>query len=367
MGRSIRRAVGCFRVTMMGSSGDERNAKMSSSDRSMIRTRWAAIGAAIALALGGGGVGLVSATASSGERTSLVSIKPCRVVDVRPEFQVGPKSSPLGPGEVLTVSAHGSNGNCTGIPNDAVALSLNVTATDATAPTFLAVWQDGVPRPDEGSSLNPTPGAPPTPNAVTTRLSPTGQFNIYNLAGSVNVFVDINGYYVDHNHDDRYDTSAEVDAKIAAAEARAAATTMSRSMYDMLPAVDGTSWVRTFAYVHAGTASTECVVAPFDPVEGQTLTGASVSYLNDSGVPQQLDVTVYRFRTDPGPFGGVAGEVIDEVGSIEGDVPTAAGTAFYERRVVIDGDPVIRAGYRYATYICSDGEISIIGATIELE
>jgi len=181
-----------------------------------IRTRWAAIGAAVAITLGGGGIGLVSATQPDGAST-LIPITPCRVIDTRPDFNVGPKASPLGPGETHTVAAHGDNGDCTGIPTDAVALSMNVTAVDASAPTFLTIWATGDTQPT-ASSLNPTPGQPPAPNAVTTELSAGGEFDIFNLAGNVHVLADINGYYVDHHHDDRYYTQDEIDAVLPFAE-----------------------------------------------------------------------------------------------------------------------------------------------------
>ena len=48
------------------------------------------------------------------------------------------------------------------------------------------------------------PGQPPAPNAVTTGLDPAGMFTMYNAFGTVDVIVDVNGYYEDHNHDDRY-------------------------------------------------------------------------------------------------------------------------------------------------------------------
>lgn len=80
------------------------------------------------------------------------------------------------------------------LPTDAVGLSLNVTAVGATAPTFLTFWPGGT-RP-KASSLNPTPGQPPTPNAVVTDLVPAGTFQLYNLAGSVDVIIDVNGYYL---------------------------------------------------------------------------------------------------------------------------------------------------------------------------
>lgn len=175
---------------------------------SIIRTRWAALGAAVAVTLGAGGIGLVRATAPA-DATAFVAITPCRLFDTRPEFNVGSKSSPLGVGEIHTVKAHGSNGNCTGIPSGAVAVSMNMTAIDATAPTFLTVWAAGSSQP-VASNLNPVPGAPPTPNGVVTEVNGAGEFSIFNLAGSVHVFADVNGYYIDHDHDDRYYTKTEM-------------------------------------------------------------------------------------------------------------------------------------------------------------
>ena len=182
----------------------------------ILRCRWAAAGAALAITLGAGGVGVLHATSPSGAAT-FVPITPCRVLDTRPgSDKVGNRSTPIGGGESHTVAAHGNNGQCTGIPTAATGLSLNVTALDATTPTFLTVWPTGAARPT-ASNLNPSPGAPPTPNAVSTGLSADGRFDIFNASGTVNVIIDINGYYIDHNHDDRYYTEPEVDAAVAAA------------------------------------------------------------------------------------------------------------------------------------------------------
>ena len=178
-----------------------------------IRARWAALGAAVAVSIGaGGGIGLVNATVNSGERTVLVPITACRIADTRPAFQVGPKASPVGPNETHTVSAHGVNGDCT-LPNDAVALSLNVTTLNATSPSFVTIWANGTTRP-LASSLNPAPGQPPTPNAVITELSTDGKFDVFNRAGSIDVIIDVNGYYADHRHDDRYYTKTQTQGLI---------------------------------------------------------------------------------------------------------------------------------------------------------
>ena len=52
-----------------------------------------------------------------------MSINPCRLVDTRSAAPVGPKTSPMGPAEIHTVTARGANGECTGpssIPSNAI-------------------------------------------------------------------------------------------------------------------------------------------------------------------------------------------------------------------------------------------------------
>jgi hypothetical protein len=97
------------------------------------------------------------------------------------------------------VLARGSNGDCTGIPEGATGLSLNVTAVGATQATFVTLWPTGSALPTT-SNLNPLPGQGPTPNATMTGLSGDGQFDIYNAYGSVDMIVDVVGYYTDHHH-----------------------------------------------------------------------------------------------------------------------------------------------------------------------
>ena len=160
---------------------------------------------------------LASAGVSSGERPVLVPIVPCRLTDTRPAPNtVGPRSAPLAGADTATIEVQDPSTECVGeIPGDATALSLNVTALGATAQSFLTIWSEGD-RP-LAASLNPAPGEPPVPNAVTTALSSAQSFKVYNNAGSVNVVIDVNGYYVDHDHDDRYYTKNEVDTAISEA------------------------------------------------------------------------------------------------------------------------------------------------------
>ncbi len=175
-----------------------------------IRTRWAAVGAALAVSLGAGSVGLINATAPDGA-AAFVPITPCRLFDTRPAPNtVGPRTAPLGPDETYTIEAHGAAGSCN-LPDAAVGLVLNVTAVDASQATFLTLFPAGVDRPN-ASHLNPSPGTAPAPNAVTVDLSSAGQFSVFNRFGNVHVLADVVGYYTDHHHDDRYYTKQQADA-----------------------------------------------------------------------------------------------------------------------------------------------------------
>jgi len=178
------------------------------------RSRWAAIGAAVAVSLGAGGFGLASATVSTGEKPVYIAISPCRLTDTRPVFLVGPRATPYGPNETVTWTGTGAQGNCN-VPAGVSSLVLNVTAIDATLPTFLQFAPGTTVTPGGASSLNPVPGEPPTPNAVTIPIDDDGKFSVYNLQGTVDVIIDVVGYYDDHNHDDRYYTEAEVNSRIA--------------------------------------------------------------------------------------------------------------------------------------------------------
>jgi len=155
------------------------------------------------------------ADAAPGDSDStFVPITPCRLVDSRQ-----PGQSPLGPGEVRTVDAHGTNGPIAGsrcvIPTDAVGLSMNVTALDPSALTHWTIWPDGPAQP-VASSLNPAPGQPPTPNAVTTPISASGRFNVFNYAGTVGILVDIDGYHTDTSLTELSERLAAVEAALAA-------------------------------------------------------------------------------------------------------------------------------------------------------
>jgi hypothetical protein len=158
------------------------------------RSRWAAVGAAVAVTLGAGGIGLVNAAEANAESV-FVPITNCRIFDTRSTEDVGPRQTPLGPDEEFVVDGRGETGNCT-IPEAATALQLNVTAVNATATTHLTVYPSDADLP-LASNLNPQLGLGTAYNAVTTRLSDIeGEFSVYNYLGSIDVLADATGYFV---------------------------------------------------------------------------------------------------------------------------------------------------------------------------
>ena len=153
------------------------------------------IGALSLSVIAGAGVGVASANGDEAEETGmvLVPINPCRLFDTRSDSTVGERSTPILEEEAITITARGQSGNCT-IPEASGGLLLNLTAVNATRPTWLSAYPADAER-QLTSVLNPTPG-PPVPNAVTVLLSDAGEFTLYNRFGSVDTLADVMGYYI---------------------------------------------------------------------------------------------------------------------------------------------------------------------------
>jgi hypothetical protein len=81
-----------------------------------------------------------------------------------------------------------------GVPNDATAVVLNVTATSPTAATFATLWPSGVARPNPASNLNVVPGQT-APNLVIVGIGANRKVSLYNDAGSTHFVVDVVGWY----------------------------------------------------------------------------------------------------------------------------------------------------------------------------
>ena len=81
-----------------------------------------------------------------------------------------------------------------GVPSGATAVVANVTVTGTSAQSFLTVWPDGTTRPN-ASDLNWV-GGETVPNLVVAQLGSDGAVDVYAAAGSTDVLVDVEGYYI---------------------------------------------------------------------------------------------------------------------------------------------------------------------------
>ena len=238
--------------------------------RELLRTKWAAVGAAVAVTLGAGGVSLTQAAISTGEKPVYISLDaPCRVIDTR-------SGSPIGAGDAnaLTVQITGTNGECKdtlAIPADAVGVATNVTAIApngaASGRSYFTVYPADATRPVT-SNLNFVNGQPPVPNKVDVGLSADGKIKIYNNEGTAHAAVDIFGYYVDHNHDDRYYQKSETYTKGEVDSAVASATgALPETMYVMTNANNAGAITRQsggISLAHSGPGSAYFYTFPRD-------------------------------------------------------------------------------------------------------
>jgi subtilisin family serine protease len=140
-------------------------------------------------------VGLGAAGSGFDGGTQFTPMTPQRVLDTRSYgitadglYEAG---GAIGPQATRTTPISGR----VGIPADAVAVVLNVTATDPTAWSNLLVFPAGTTRP-LASNLNFTAGQT-VPNLVVVKLGTGGAMSLFNAAGSTQVAVDVMGYYRD--------------------------------------------------------------------------------------------------------------------------------------------------------------------------
>jgi hypothetical protein len=117
-------------------------------------------------------------------------LSPCRAVDTR-----GGVSTNGGPIMGTDSTRNFQMRGVCGVPTTAKAVSLNVTVTQATAGSWLAVWPSGQTRPVV-SMINFEPSDPALANGIIVGLSTNTQdLSVYNNFGNVHVIIDITGYF----------------------------------------------------------------------------------------------------------------------------------------------------------------------------
>ncbi len=270
-----------------------------------LRVRWSAIGAAIAVTLGGGGLMGVQAASNDGGAV-FTSIDPVRMLDTRGRSKVGAID---GSGAALRLQVTGDV-----VPTGASAVQMNVTVVDGEAAAvggFVTVYPCDIARPNT-SNLNFVNGQT-VPNSATVPLAADGSicFHVY---GRAHLLADVVGY-----HDD---------ARLSAIEAelgqlRAAAIEPGA---DVVPEpVDLSDYYRradTDAAITAAVATATSDVVRAGDLDGFADT-ASVDDAIATALATVTDDMIDRFEALPDP--GVAsgdrvasyGRVIDTRGRAE--------------------------------------------------
>jgi hypothetical protein len=126
--------------------------------------------------------------------SELTPLEPFRLLDTRSGGQTGDGSDAgigaFGPIAQFDLQVTGRDG----IPANAGAVVLNVTAVSPSAAGYLSVWPTGVPAPAT-SNVNFTPGVI-VPNLVVAGIGSNGRVSIYNGSnGTSNVVVDVMGWF----------------------------------------------------------------------------------------------------------------------------------------------------------------------------
>jgi hypothetical protein len=187
-----------------------------------LRTRWAAIGAACAVTLGGSTLGIVQASVSSGDRAVYVPITPVRVLDTRSDVGVATIQDATPALLTVTGSIATTTGQQNVVPVGASSVVINVTAINPTSDGFVSLRPGDATGAPAVSTLNVTVGGT-FPNGATITLPTTGgssgQIQIWYEAyaatgGTTDLLIDVVGYYTNHNHDDRYYTETEIDTAL---------------------------------------------------------------------------------------------------------------------------------------------------------
>ena len=116
-------------------------------------------------------------------------VSPARLLDSR--TLTGGWHAKLGAGDTNVRSLLVRNQG--GVSATATAVVMNVTATNATASSYLEVWPSDASRPTS-SNLNFGPGQT-IPNLVTVKLGADGMVKFFNATGATDVIADVVGFF----------------------------------------------------------------------------------------------------------------------------------------------------------------------------
>ncbi len=182
------------------------NSRIDPTRRGLWRSRWAAIGAAVAVSLGAGGFFVAQAAPDPAEST-VVTVSPERILDTRDPNNIG-LTGPFVSAAAQKLQVTGSIPTATGtkvvVPTGATGVLLNVTPVNPTAAGFISIRPGDATGAATTSSLNFTTGiAGIVPNAVQVAVPTAGTnagkiditYDAYGVTGpTTDILIDVVGY-----------------------------------------------------------------------------------------------------------------------------------------------------------------------------
>lgn len=126
---------------------------------------------------------------TSGDR--FTPITPSRLLDSRktPQWASG-QAGAIGAGQTKEIQVAGTGG----VPSSAKAAVVNITAIEGSAQSYLMAYPTGSPKPAQASNVNFVKGQI-IPNLALVKIGTGGRISLYNNLGTVNVVVDVVGYF----------------------------------------------------------------------------------------------------------------------------------------------------------------------------
>lgn len=122
--------------------------------------------------------------------SAFVPLTPARILDTRPDKQIGYSGDKPAAGSTVELQVTGRGG----VPSSGVsAVVMNVTATAATEPGYVTAWPTGQARP-QASNLNLEFTGQTIGNLVTAPVGEGGKVSLYTLSGT-HLVADVAGYF----------------------------------------------------------------------------------------------------------------------------------------------------------------------------
>ena len=179
--------------------------KSLSASTHALRIRWAAIGAAVAVSLGGGVTLFAQAGAVPATSSTFVAVSPVRVLDTRDAVVLwaGPFVTGVPHDVKVTGSIPTSSGTQTVMPAGSTGVVLNVTVLNSTADGFVSVRPADAADAPKTSNIN-FEARKTVANSITVNLPTSGTeagtfevwFDSMGVAGATaDILVDVTGYY----------------------------------------------------------------------------------------------------------------------------------------------------------------------------